>query len=575
MNDPVCIPQLDGSGAARREGIESQLGRYAYTWHRPEGVASSYAFPREEEFTPGLVASYALVKQRLGAQNVKTGASSGLGEVKRAWEEGDARAGLVGAAVRALDSVRVAREAVEASRGTPQVCAAFFDGDHPPLVRRYLDEPALRDEIHAWQRVGGTNPFVIRRAREIPEDFAVTAAHFARAVTDGDSLGAARDEGRLYLGDWTCLDGVVTGENEGERKYLYAPWALYVETRAGKLLPVAIQRGPRRGEPVVTPAEGARWEAAKLAVQCADTQLQGLKFHLGRCHFLMDAFALATMRRLSDRHPVKALLRPSLQFTLAINRSVRDDLMVPGSALDALMAPTFHRSLDIVAAAVRDFDLATALPPADIALRDVGALRAYPWRDDGLDVWGAIRAFVSAYLGLYYIDDAAVAGDPEVAAWAAEMASPWGGRLRVPAPRDRGALADLVAYVMFVAGPQHSVINYGQYDTMAFAPNTPMALYGPVPDEGDDADAAVEGMYAPAESARRQFGFFFEQSQLHENTLGRYAPGAFVDPRVAPLVAAFQRELDALESRFTERNRARLLPFPWILPSAIRASVHS
>lgn len=575
MNLPVCIPQDDASAAARRESVAAQLDRYDYTWHRPEGVATANSYPREENFSPGLVSSYALVKERLAARTVKTGAAGGLGELKAAWEESSAPAGVLGIPARAFDSVRAAGAAVETRRGTPDVCASFFDGDHPPLVTRYLAEPHLRDRLHAWQRVAGANPLTLRRARAIPEDFTVTADHFARAVGEGDSLDAARAEGRLYVGDWTALDGVVAGANEGAKKHLYAPWALYVESRAGELLPAAIQCGPRPGAPVVTPADGARWEAAKLAVQCADTQLQGLHFHLGRCHFLMEAFALATMRRLAERHPVKALLRPSLRFTLAINRSVRDELLVPGANLDALMAPTFHRSVDLVADALRTFDLAAALPPADIAARDVGDLAAYPWRDDSLDVWRALRGFVVAYLRLYYPDDAAVRGDVEVAAWAAEMASPWGGRLRVPAPGDLDALADLVAYVMFVAGPQHSVINYGQYDTLAFAPHAPMALYGPLPGAGDDADAALDAMYMPAGVARKQFNFFFEQSQLHENTLGDYPPGTFLDPRVDEALRAFQRELADLEARFTERNHSRLLPFPWILPSAIRASIHS
>ncbi len=575
MDVPVCIPQVDANAAARREAVAAQMDRYDYTWHRPEGVATANAYPREEQFSASMVANFALVKQRLGAQNVKTGATSRLGEVKRAWEQSDAPGGVLGAAARALDSIRVAREAVDTCRGTPDVCASFFDGDRPPLVARFIDEPERRDELHAWQRVGGTNPFTLRRARSIPEDFAVTAAHFTRAMGEADSLDAARAEGRLYLGDWTALDGVVAGVNDDQRKVLYAPWALYVETRDRRLMPVAIQCGPRPGAPLVTAADGARWEAARLVVQCADTQIQGLQFHLGRCHMLMEAFALATMRRLSDRHPVKALLRPHLEFTLAINRSVRDELMVPGSKLDTLMAPTFARSVDLVADAVRSFDLTTALPPADIAARDLGDLGSHPWRDDALDVWRSIRAFAASYLRLYYPDDAAVVADHEVADWAAELASPWGGRLRVPSPRDLDALGDLVAYVVFVAGPQHSVINYGQYDTMAFAPHYPTALYGQLPGEGPDADAALELMYMPADVARQQFNFFYEQSQLQENQLGRYAPGAFVDPRVGDLVREFQRDLEGLEARFTERNRARLLPFPWILPSAIRASIHS
>lgn len=548
MIPPVCIPQKDPRAHERQALVEAQREQYAYTWHRPEGVASAVEVPKLDRFGAQTVIRFAGVKVALSAHDVVT------------------------AGERQVDGVRE-------RRGTPEVCASYFAArKRTAFLEKYLEDPSLHDRLHAWQRVAGSNPLTIRRARALPDDFPVTQDHFARAVGDGDTLDAARADGRLYLGDWTALEGTPTAAAHGELKHLYGPWALYVQSRGGELLPVAIQCRPKPGAdaPIYTPADGAAWEMAKLVVQCADTHVQALHFHVGRCHFLMEAFTLATMRRLPDRHPVKALLRPSMQYTLAINAAVRDELMVPGGNMDSLLAPTYPQCVELVRRSVTSFDLKTSLPPADVALRDVGDLTPYPWRDDALDVWRALRSFVGDYLGLYYDRDEDVRDDPELAAWTEDMRSPWGGRLDVPAPTDRAGLADLVAYVLYVAGPQHSVINYAQFDNMAFAPNMPTALYGPPPSPatGEDVDA-LHRLYLPEAAARLQYGFFYEQSQLHENTLGRYAADAFDDPRVAPVVGAFQRDLAEVEARIVERNRHRLVPFTCLLPSAIRASIHS
>jgi Lipoxygenase len=48
-------------------------------------------------------------------------------------------------------------------------------------------------------------------------------------------------------------------------------------------------------------------------------------------------------------------------------------------------------------------------------------VKDYPYAEDGLLIWEAIDAWVGEYLSLYYKDDAAVAGDPEINAWWEEI----------------------------------------------------------------------------------------------------------------------------------------------------------
>lgn len=582
MGSSPCIPQHDSNSVQRAAAIAAQLRWYPYTWHRPEQVATAYQMPKSEGFPASAGVRFVGVQLALKGHELGKALERHLEEARVAFAAQPGGGGLLARGEHFLRAWRQMRADEANRRGTPEHCAQLFSADaQPPLLRQYLAHPALRDQLHAWQRLGGSNPLQLRQATRIPDGFAVTDRDFARAVGEGDSLEAARREGRLFVGDWTMLHGMPTGSVEGERKYLYGPWALYLQSRGGAFLPVAIQCAPMPGprHPVYTPADGALWEMAKLVVQCADTQVQALHLHLGRCHFVMEAFTLATQRQLASTHPVRVLLAPSMEFTLAINGMVRDTLMLPGGNMSTLLAPTYFQCMDLVTRSVQSFDLAASLPTADLAARGVGdrdSLPVYPWRDDALDIWTCIHDFVSAYLALYYASDAEVDGDVEIRAWAGDMRAQFGGRLSVPVPQTRAALADVVSYIMFVGGPLHSVANDSQFDNMAFAPNMPTALYAPAPGPGTvDADAALAAMYLPESMAVLQYGFFWEQTQLKENRIGQYRDDAFSDPRVAPLVSGFQADLMRMEQRVQARNSERLLPFTWLMPSTMTASIHA
>jgi hypothetical protein len=41
----------------------------------------------------------------------------------------------------------------------------------------------------------------------------------------------------------------------------------------------------------------------------------------------------------------------------------------------------------------------------------------------------------------------------------------------------RGALTEILISIIFIAGPQHGAINFGQYENMAYVPNMPLSIY--------------------------------------------------------------------------------------------------
>jgi hypothetical protein len=58
-------------------------------------------------------------------------------------------------------------------------------------------------------------------------------------------------------------------------------------------------------------------------------------------------------------------------------------------------------------------------PTAPHGLRLV--IQDYPFAVDGLEVWFAMKQWVSDYLSLYYKDDASMKGDQELQAWWSEI----------------------------------------------------------------------------------------------------------------------------------------------------------
>jgi arachidonate 15-lipoxygenase len=108
---------------------------------------------------------------------------------------------------------------------------------------------------------------------------------------------------------------------------------------------------------------------------------------------------------------------------------------------------------------------------------DTNQLPHYPYRDDGLLLWNAIQTFVSGYLNYFYPTDGAMVGDVELQSWAQELASDQGGKVKgMPQRIDRvQQLIEIVTTIIFTCGPQHSAVNFPQYEYMSFAANMPLA----------------------------------------------------------------------------------------------------
>lgn len=521
--NPV-LARYDDDPRGRAEKLSRVRDELSYAWDRPEGVATASSLPKRFGYPPGVIAK-------------------------------------VGVAVAALEANKVASRLrgaqYQADRvATVQSCAAQFTTiDLSPAARAYIDarergDRVALDALFAWERLAGANPFVIERLASIGE---------WREVSQ--SLIEACGDGRAFVADYR---GYLDGVRGSAHKFISAPTALFTRAKGSSALtPAAIVIEGRVSRP-----GDALWEAAVGHVQVADANVQESFFHLGRVHFLLEAFALATERQLSERHPLYVLLAPHFHGTLAINQAARDELVVPGGKLELLMAPTLDGSLSLVRRAVTSFRFSTCTIAGDLDRRGMlstDAIERFAYRDDALLVERAIREFCNGYVAVAYATDDEVASDMELRAWLDELQSANGGRLQgLPTVSDRTSLVALVAFVIAQASIVHSAVNYTQGDFMGFVPAMPTS-----------SSAGAPSFALPSESlANEQLAFMLQQTMVRDDRLGDYPLGHFRDPRVAPLLSQFRAALASASKEIQARQAERLCPYAYLDPASLAASVH-
>ncbi|BCL38283.1 lipoxygenase family protein [Nostoc sp. MS1] len=453
-----------------------------------------------------------------------------------------------------------------------------------------------QDEVFAYMQVAGFNPVMIERIETLGDGvlstvgdrFPVTDEHFQAVMGSDDSLSAAGQQGRLYLADYGILEGAINGTYPHEQKYLYAPLALFALPQGSEsnrlLRPIAIQCGQTPGPdyPIITPQSGKySWLFAKTVVQIADANFHEAVTHLGRTHLFVGPFVMATYRQLPTNHPLRILLHPHFEGTLAINDAAQRILIAPGGGVDRLLSSTIDNARVLAVRGLQSYSFNNAMLPKQLKQRgvdDPNLLPVYPYRDDGLLIWNAIHQWVSDYLKLYYPTDQNIQKDTALQTWAAEAQAYDGGR--VPDFGENGGiqtrdyLADAVTLIIFTASAQHGAVNFPQKDLMGYAPVLPLAGYLPASTlKTEVTEQDYLNLLPPLDQAQRQLNLLSLLGSVYYNKLGDYQKEYFTNPKVKPLLQAFQTNLQQIEDTINQRNLHRP-SYEYLLPSRIPQSIN-
>ena len=119
--------------------------------------------------------------------------------------------------------------------------------------------------------------------------------------------------------------------------------------------------------------------------------------------------------------------------------------------------------------------MAVEYPTAEHGLKL--SIEDYPFANDGLILWDAIKQWVRDYVNHYYPDSSLVESDKELQDWWTEVRTkghadkkdePWWPVLKTP-----DDLVNVLTTIIWVAVRHHAVVNFGQYVYAGYFLNRP------------------------------------------------------------------------------------------------------
>uniref|UniRef100_A0A3Q2LQ38 Arachidonate 15-lipoxygenase type B n=1 Tax=Equus caballus TaxID=9796 RepID=A0A3Q2LQ38_HORSE len=419
----------------------------------------------------------------------------------------------------------------------------------------YVFEHWQEDAFFASQFLNGLNPVLIHRCRRLPENFPVTDAMVAPVLGPGTSLQAELERGSLFLVDHGILSGVRTNVINGRPQFSAAPMTLLYQCPGhGLLLPLAIQlsQTPGPNSPIFLPSDDKwDWLLAKTWVRNADFSVHEALTHLLHTHLLSEVFVLATLRQLPHCHPLFKSTGLGLRgFSELIQRSMEQ------------------------------LNYSVLCLPEDIRARGVEDIPGYYYRDDGMQIWGAVEHFVSEIIGIYYPSDVSVRDDSELQAWVWEIFSKgFLGRESSGLPSSletREALVQYVTMVIFNCSAKHSAVGSGQFDYCAWMPNLPPSMQLPPPTS--KGQASLEGFIATLPPVNASCDviialWLLSKEPGDQRPLGTYPEEHFTEEASRQSIAAFQSRLAQISQDIRVRNQGLVLPYTYLDPPLIESSI--
>ncbi|CAN1336783.1 Linoleate 13S-lipoxygenase 2-1, chloroplastic [Linum perenne] len=316
-------------------------------------------------------------------------------------------------------------------------------------------------------------------------DSAITTELVERQIRGYMTFDEAIKQKKLFILDYhDILLPFVGLVRQQKGTTLYGSRALFLLTPVGTLKPIAIEltRPPIDGKPlwkrVFTPGTFSStdewlWKLAKTHVLAHDVGYHQLISHWLRMHCCTEPYIIAANRQLSALHPIYRLLLPHFRYTLDINALARQVLINAGGFIESCFAP-------LKGMAVED-------PSAPHSLKLT--IDDYPYANDGLVLWEALKQWVTDYVNRYYPDQTLLASDTELQSWWTDVRTvghqdkndePWWPQLKTCED-----LIEILTTIMWVASGHHAAVNFGQYSFYGYVPNRPPIARKKMPNEDE------------------------------------------------------------------------------------------
>ncbi|KAE8038087.1 hypothetical protein FH972_010630 [Carpinus fangiana] len=450
----------------------------------------------------------------------------------------------------------------------------------------------LDDQEFGRQTLAGINPTHIKRLKDFPPksksgvSSSITISHIEHSL-DGVPFQEARGT-MVILDHHDYLMPFLSIINR-KGACVYASRTILYSRSDGTLKPLAIELslpgcscGKQQINRVFVPAsegtEAALWQLAKAHVAANDTVYHQLISHWLKTHAVVEPFIIATRRQLSEMHPIHRLLDPHFKDTMHINALARSILINSGGILEKILF-SGEISMELSSKLYKEWRFDEQALPADLLKRGlvhsdpnsptgVELLFDYPYAVDGLDVWTAIKTWVTDFCSIFYKDDDSVEADSELKAWWREIRtvghgdksnSPWYEMTTC------SNLVQILTILIWITSGLHAVVNFGQYAYAGYPLNRPGLCQKFIPEEGTFEFA--EFLKDPDQYYLKMLPEKFEMSigvalaeVLSRHTsdelyLGQRPSEWTANEEVQQKFEKFNEELQKIEKKIKARNR--------------------
>lgn len=439
---------------------------------------------------------------------------------------------------------------------TDSVFALFFlKGPDPTTLELVTDDSQLPPPLSFKQPGGRT----VQTYTKVPLDFDKALAEHRVFHVDFSKYADVTSPARFASWPHAVFISIEGTDSFGKREYRLAPIAIADKARGTCAFPNSSAK---------------EWEFAKRAMLTAAANYHELGTHLSRCHMVMERYALATYRNLPPWHPIGRLLRPHFKFMVATNNDAIKNLINPGGPVDSNFAAKIDTLVKVTVDTFSTWDLRThGGIETDLARRGVAGpdskLPFWPYKNDGLQVYGAIRNFVQSYLSLWYSSDGVTyTADIALQNWRRALRDEYrAGSLM----GDDASLADLVTActnIIWTSGPQHSAVNYTQFDFLGEAKILPFCIQ--LPGEKQQFAPTHKQIGDQAEVISRLSLFRWDQLGTYstEDFLTEYGDLGDANKPWRSVVETFQKELRGLPIPGPE-SRKQLWDYTFLSPKNI------
>ncbi|XP_045814574.1 linoleate 13S-lipoxygenase 2-1, chloroplastic-like isoform X8 [Trifolium pratense] len=486
----------------------------------------------------------------------------------------------------------------------------------------------LSDEEFARETLAGANPNSIQLVKEWPlrsklesQIYGSPESAITREVVESQIIGYTTveeviQEKKLFMLDYHDLYlPYVSKVRELKNTTLYGSRTLFFLTKQGTLKPLVIElTRPIIGDKpqwkqIFTPAASDStnlwlWRLAKTHVLAHDIGYHELINHWLRTHCVVEPFVIATNRQLSTMHPIYKLLHPHLRYTLEINSLAREILISANGVIEDTFFPKKY-SMELSSVAydkLWQFDLQGL--PNDLINRGMAvedsnaqhglklAIEDYPFANDGLLIWDAIKQWVTDYVNHYYPSPSIIESDQELQAWWTEVRTkghsdkseePWWPNLKT-----QKDLVDIITTIAWIASAHHSATNFAQYAYGGYFPNRPTIARNNMPTEDPTKEEWEKFVNKPEQTLLECFPSQIQATLVMTilNILSYHSPdeeylGQLIEPSWAEnptIKVAFEKfngrlkEIEGIidsrnaNSNLKNRNGAGIVPYELMKP---------